>query len=174
MGTVHVIKTCAQRTQNGKIGVLCTSKTAYSTYQKKLIAQFAPDKKVYIKACPGLVESIESSNESSYESSLELFKPLYDLKRKKIDTLALGCTHFPLIIKLIQKTIGKEVLILDSGDAIARQVKKVLMKNESLKTTNKKIEGSTIFYTTANPKKFDIMTERYCGVKIKSHLIKIQ
>lgn len=169
VGTVPVIKTCARRTQNDNIGILCTSKTARSSYQKNLIAQFAPDKNVYVKACPGLIESIESSIEISHELS----KSLQYLKKKNIDTLALGCTHFSLITSDIQKIMGREVLVLNSSDAIARQVKKVLGSNETLKQANKKTKGITIFYTTANSAKFDIMIKRYYNVKSKSLLLEI-
>lgn len=169
VGTVPVIKTCAERTQNNNIGVLCTLKTARSSYQKKIIAQFASDKNVYVKACPGLVELIESAD----ESSSELSKSLEYLKRKNIDTLALGCTHFPLIRKRIQKIMGDKVLILDSSYAIARQAKRVLENNKTLRQINKKTKGTTIFYTTANPPMFDIMIRRYLGKNFKSKLLKI-
>ena len=67
--------------------------------------------------------------------------------------------------------MGKDVLVLNSGDAIARQVKKVLKNNKNLYINNK--QGKTFFYTTADSKKFDIMISRYTDQKIKSELIKI-
>ncbi|MEX0877492.1 MAG: glutamate racemase [Candidatus Spechtbacterales bacterium] len=169
VGTVPVIKTCAKFTKTGKIGVLCTPQTAESPYQAELIEKFASDKEVYVIACPNLVEEIETGNFK--ESSAALSKPLSILLSKDVDTLALGCTHFPLITETIKIITGKKIKVLDSGDAIARQTKKVLKANKSLNNSNKK--GQTLFYTTAKSQNFDIIASRYAGYKIKSESILI-
>ena len=171
VGMVPVIKTCAEQTKNGNIGVICTPKTARSAYQKKLILRFANDKNVYVRACPGLVELIESDSKTNLDSLPKLHKALSYLKNKNIDTLALGCSHFPLISDNIQNLIGNNVLILDSGGAVARHMKRVLKNNKNLYKSNHK--GKTVFYTTAKPKEFDIMISRYLNIKTKSKLLKI-
>jgi len=171
VGIVPVIKTCAEQTKNGNIGIISTPKTTKSAYQKNLIARFANDKKVYVRSCPGLVELIENKSEENLDSLPKLQKALSFLKNKQIDTLALGCSHFPLIADNIQNILGKDVLILDSAHAVSRHVKRVLKNNKDLYKTNHR--GKTIFYTTAKPKEFDIMIKRYLHLKNKSKLLRV-
>lgn len=165
IGTVPVIKTCVEKTKNRNIGVLCTTKTANSAYQKKLIREFAINKNVYIKACPGLVELIEKGDINKENYKAVLLDPINYLENQNIDTLALGCTHFPLVKNEIQAFFTKKPLILDSGKAIARQVKRVLKNNKLLKITPEK--GSLQVFTTSNHKKFGIIVSRYVDQKIK-------
>lgn len=169
VGTVPVIKTCAKQSKTGKIGVLCTAKTANSAYQKNLILKFTSNNDVSIVTCSNLVETIEENNLSKNYGVLK--KPLKRLLEKNIDTLALGCTHFALVSDSIKELMGKDVLVLHSGDAIARQVKKVLKNNKNLCINNK--QGKTCFYTTAYSKKFDIMISKYINLNTKSKLISI-
>ena len=171
VGMVPVIKTCAEQTKNGSIGVICTPKTARSVYQKNLIARFANDKNVYVRACPGLVELIESNSKTNLDSLPKLHKALSYLKNKNIDTLALGCSHFPLISENIQNLIGNQVMILDSGGAVSRHIKRILKNNRDLHKSNHR--GKTTFYTTAKPKEFDTMISRYLNSKNKSKLLKL-
>lgn len=171
VGAVPVIKKCAELSKNGKIGVLCTPKTAGSQYQKNLIQQFTANKKVYVRAPTRLVETIEAGDMANETIQASLQAPLSYFKNKNIDTLALGCSHFPLVGEHIQKIIGKNVLVLDSGNAIARQVKRILTKNKT--TTLDKHAGTTTFFTTANPKNFDIIGSKYLRSNICSKKVDI-
>ena len=171
IGMVPVIKTCVEQTKNGNIGVICTPRTARSAYQKKLITRFANDKNVYVRSCPGLVELIESIKGHTVDSLSELQKALSYLKNKNIDTLALGCSHFPLVKDNIQNLAGENVLILDSGGAVSRHIKRVLKNNKDLYKSNHK--GRTQFYTTAKPREFDIMIKRYLDLKSRSKLLRV-
>ncbi|MDX1607985.1 MAG: glutamate racemase [Candidatus Spechtbacterales bacterium] len=169
VGTVPVIKTCAEETKNGKIGVLSTPKTAASKYHKNLINDFADDKDVYTIAVPNLVEIIEEGK--FHARTLELVTPLKILQKKEVDTLALACTHFPLLSDTIKDVVGEEILVLDSGEAIARQVMRVLEANEQLKSGDK--PGETLFYTTKDNKNFDEMLKKYLNEEYRSKLINI-
>lgn len=171
VGTVPVIKKCAQLSKNGNIGVLCTPKTARSHYQKNLIHSFARGKNVYVRAPARLVEMIEAEDMTNKTIQTSLQVPLSYLKNKNIDTLALGCSHFPLVSKHIQKIIGENVLLLDSGHAIARQVKRVLTRNKMIKRSKR--EGTITFFTTANPKNFDTIGSKYLHSNIYSKKIDI-
>lgn len=171
VGTVPVIKKCAELSKNGNIGVLCTPKTAHSRYQKNLIQQFASDKKVYIRAPARLVETIEVGGGANKTIQTSLQAPLFYFKKKDIDTLALGCSHFPLVGEYIQKIIGKNVLVLDSSDAIARQVKRVLTRNKTMVRGRRK--GTTTFFTTANPKNFATIGSKYLHSNIYSKKVDI-
>lgn len=151
IGTVPVIKTAAEKTKKGKIGILSTVQTSKSRYQKDLIKKFAKDLEVLNIGTDKLVPLIEKGK--NVDSILpQILKPF-----EKIDVLALGCTHFPLIKDKIQKILGSKVLILDSGAAIARQVRRVLKHNKIL-TGNKKFKR--YFYTTGSEKLYNIEAER--------------
>lgn len=151
VGTVPVIKKAAELSKNGKIGVIATSSTNKSQYQKKLIKKFASGFLVSNLAQDGLVELVENL-ELSVEKIIPLLaKNLRILKNRKIDVLALGCTHYAFLKPHFKNFFGKKVLILDSAGAVARQVRRVLKNNEALA---KKTKASYYFYTTGDLGKF--------------------
>lgn len=142
VGIVPVIKTAVEKTKNKKIGIFSTKVTANSKYQKELINQFANNYQVLNVGSSTLVSLIENLDFNNLDKVLK--KELEPFKNKKIDTLALGCSHFPLVKKEIQKILPY-VLILDSADAVARQVNRILKHNKILSKSHK---PSYNFYTT--------------------------
>ncbi|MDX1535747.1 MAG: glutamate racemase [Candidatus Spechtbacterales bacterium] len=160
VGTVPAVKVCAAETRTGSIGVLCTPKTANSTYQKNLIKKHAGEKNVLIRACPGLVEKIEKGDVS--QDTLE--EHLYFFKDKNIDSLALGCSHFPLIRAEIQNYLGSGISIVDPAPAIAKQTKRIV---NNLKMLSKD-EGSSYFYTTGTEHQFNSMIKKHLNKAINS------
>lgn len=145
IGVVPVIKTAVSLTKNKRIGVLSTTRTANSTYQKKLIKKFAKNCKVFVHGTDELVPLIEKGKTSGTEIDKILRIVLAKFKREKIDTLALGCSHFPLLEPEISRILGSDVLLLDSAGAIARQVGHVLQNNFLLAKTKKPTHK---FFTT--------------------------
>lgn len=156
VGTVPVIKTAAKKTKIKKIGIFSTIRTANSNYQRNLIKKFASGIKVLNIGTDKLVPLIEKGDHVKMIQII-LHQELKPFINAKIDVLALGCTHFPLIKHKIQKILGPKVLILDSGPAITRQVRRVLKHNKLL-TTNK--NAKRYFYTTGNEKLYNIKAER--------------
>lgn len=134
VGVVPVVKTAANLTKTGVFGVVATEFTIQSYYHKELVKKFAADKKVINQPCPGIVELIEKDDIGGNTARIErlLRKYLMPLLEAKIDVLALGCTHYAIIRDLIQKIIGHDICILDSGEAVACQVKRVLTNNNCL------------------------------------------
>lgn len=120
IGTVPVIKTAAEQTKNKKIGILSTVRTTESHYQKDLIEKFAEECEVSTVGTDTLVPLIEKGS-SEEEIATVIERVLAPFKKINIDVLALGCSHFPVVKKLFQEILGKNVQILDSGGAIARQ-----------------------------------------------------
>lgn len=147
VGTVPVVKTAAKHSKNGRIGILSTSGTAKSKYQKDLIEKFAKGKHVVNIGTDELVALIEQGKDVDGVLPT-ILKPF---KKANIDTLALGCSHYPLIKKEIQQELGSRVLILDSGAAIARQVHRVLTVRSALTNLEK---SSYAFYTTGDLSRF--------------------
>lgn len=133
IGTVPVIKTAAEISQNKRIGILSTSQTSKSALQKMLIQQHAKDFTVFEHGTDDLVPLIEKGTFEGKIIDSALHKVLDVFKKEKIDTLALGCTHFPLIKESIQKQLDK-VTLLDPGAAIARQAERIL-KNNAIENT---------------------------------------
>lgn len=156
VGTVPVVKTAAEKTKKRKIGILSTVRTAESRYQKDLIEKFAKDLEVLNIGTDKLVPLIEKGDHVKMIQIIlqQELKPFVDAR---IDVLALGCTHFPLIKAKIQKILGPKILILDSGPAIARQVKRVLEQNKIL-AANSLVRH--YFYTTGDEKLYNKKAKR--------------
>ena len=144
IGIVPVIKTAVKSSRNKKIGVFSTAVTAESKYQKDLIKEFAKDCSVINEGSSRLVPLIEKIDFEGVNKVLS--QELRIFKDSKVDVLALGCSHFPLIKNRIQKHLPN-VLILDSGDAVVRQVQRILEHNKMLSNSD---NASYNFYTTGS------------------------
>src|SRR5256885_11305863 len=145
IGTVPVIKTAVGVTRNKRVGILSTTRTAQSQYQKNLIRTFAKDCSITNIGTDELVPFIEKGEMTSEKLDYVLRNVLAVFQKEQIDTLALGCTHFPFLRKQIQTLLGEQVTLLDSGGAIARQVKRVLEHNNAL--SDKEKVDYTLFTT---------------------------
>ena len=151
VGAVPVVKTAAEQTKNCKIGILSTTRTAKSKYQKDLIERFAGNCEVINFGTNKLVPLIEEGeNNTSIIRIIEV--KIQPFKDAGVDVLALGCSHFPLIRDQIQKILGSKVLVLDSGEAIARQVKRVLQGR--IQRANLSNKPWHEFYTTGKTERF--------------------
>ncbi len=135
IGVVPVVKTAAHDTKTGHFAVLTTEFTAKSSYHTDLIKQYAKDRHVTTIGCPNLVTLIEDGTVSGRVIHEELSKLLSPVKKSTIDIIALGCTHYPFIIREIQSIIGKNVRLLDSGEAVARHTKRILEHNNDLRVS---------------------------------------
>jgi len=150
VGVVPVVKTAASLSKTKKFGILATELTAKSVYQQRLISSFASDCEVFSVGNTDLVTMIENGQKDSNNVKELLERFLIPLTDKKIDVLVLGCTHFPFLRSVIQKIAGSHVLILDSGEAVGRQVNHIL-EHEEIQTPDKK--PLYHFYTTGNAQK---------------------
>lgn len=171
IGTVPVVKKAVEITKNGRIGILSTISTAESEYQKQLIKKYAENMHVINIGCDKLVPLVEQGiiNGRSVEEAVAL--DIGEFKKNKIDTLALGCTHFPFIRSVLHKLLGEDVQLLDSGSAIARQVKRILEHNVSLADT---LGGSHLFFTTGNAENFKNVAKKLLGSTITTEIREIE
>ena len=170
IGSEPAIKPATQITKTGVIGVLATRKTVKSRRQKNLIDSLAWGKEVISLDCSELTPLIEKGEIDSPKTLEVLRKYLLPLKRKKIDVLVLACTHYPFLKKQIQNIIGLEVKIIDSGKAIAKQVKRVLEEN-NLSSDQRKAKKQ--FFTTGDPKEFQIIANKFLGFPIKVNTVNL-
>jgi glutamate racemase len=147
VGVVPVIKTAVRDTSSGKIAILSTEFTAKSRYLANLIKKFASHVEVKSIGCPNLVTKIELGYSDQPDFIKELEEILKPVKESKIDVVGLGCTHYPLIRGTFTRILGDNIKILDSGDAVARQVKHILDTN---KTISGQSESKFSFFTTGD------------------------
>lgn len=164
VGVVPVIKTAAAVTKTGKFAVLSTSYTANSMYQRKLIQAHAQDCQVMSIPCPTLVTYVEKGDVSSQAMRKDLTRILEPVLHSDIDTVVLGCTHFPFLTESIQRVLGSTIRLLDSGGAVARQVVRVLEQNKALAT-----KSNPVYYyvTTGNAMKVSGVATKLLGESIQ-------
>jgi glutamate racemase len=115
--------------RNFNFGVIGTRATVTSRIYEKKIIEKHPQAKVYSVACPLLVPLVEEGWLNKPETSMIVRKYLLPLKTRQIDTLILGCTHYPLLKKVIQRKIGKHVQLIDSSISVSGSVKAFLARN---------------------------------------------
>lgn len=149
IGIEPAIKPAATNSKTQKIGILATKGTLNSELFYKNVEKFQ-DIKIIEQIGYNLVTLIENGEMNSPEMSDLLQKYLTPMIEQNIDYLVLGCTHYPYLIPQIQKIIPKNIKIIDSGEAVARQTKSILENKVGFRNS---LEKSTqIFYTNANPK----------------------
>jgi glutamate racemase len=114
------------RSRSARIGVIGTRATVASRVYEKKIVRMQPRAQVYATACPLLVPLVEEGWVRKPETAMVVRKYLHPLKTRRIDTLILGCTHYPVLRRVIQRKIGARVLLVDSAEAVAGQVRAYL------------------------------------------------
>lgn len=117
-----------QLTRSGRIGIIGTRATINSGVYERKITAANPACKVISQACPLLVPLVEEGWINKRETKMILRRYLHSLKDQQVDTLVLGCTHYPLLKHLIQPRIGKKVRLIDSSAATAAYLKTFLEK----------------------------------------------
>ena len=122
------VEKAVQQSQSGRIGVIGTRATIGSGLYERLITEKNGDAKVVSKACPLLVPLVEECWLNSRETKMILRRYLSHFTNYQIDTLVLGCTHYPLLASLIQHRIGKRVQLIDSSEATALHLRDSLSK----------------------------------------------
>lgn len=126
VGMEPAVKPAAEQTQSGTVGVLATPATFQGKLYESVVNRFASGVDVIQQTCPGLVEQIETGQINSKETHALLSTALQPLIDKNIDTLVLGCTHFPFVIPMIKKITGSSISVIDPSPAIARQTGRIL------------------------------------------------
>ncbi len=153
-------------TKNKNIGVIGTRATINSGAYRSEIIKRMPDARVFSQACPLLVQLVEEGWLDDYVTILTLKKYLHDLMKEKIDTLILGCTHYPLLQESITKVVGPEVKLIDSGKETARAVKQMLSEKKLLNTEGKSREDR--FFVSDIPAKFEEIGSRFLGQPLRN------
>ncbi|MGB2698497.1 MAG: glutamate racemase [Candidatus Zixiibacteriota bacterium] len=165
-------KAAVNSTRNGKIGVIGTSGTIASGSYHKAIKKISKKLSVFSYACPLFVSLAEEGfldKKATHLIAREYLKPL---KKHGIDTLILGCTHYPLLKKVIARVMGDGVTLINSAEETAIELKESLLKEGLLNQTSK--ASVHRFFVSDQPEKFIQVGQRFLGKKIrKAQLVDI-
>jgi len=126
------VRTAAQITRNGRIGVIGTKGTIESGAHARALAEIYPEFQMFGQACPLLPPLIELGKLDTPETRMVVEHCLRPLQEQGIDTLVLGCTHFPFVRSLIAQTIGEDVRIVDPARETVRELQKILAEKQEL------------------------------------------
>ncbi len=152
-------------TQNKKVGVIGTMATVDNEAYSKALKRTGVKIDVFEKACPLFVPLAEegwTKHKATYEIAEEY---LTELKGRNIDTLILGCTHYPILADVIQKVVGENVKLIDSGIAAAELVKAEIERIGLI--NNSHSFGNREFYVTDIPKKFKEIAELFLSSPVE-------
>lgn len=149
VGVEPALKPAHNQTRNGRIGVLATSLTLKGDRFSLLVEKYGADVQVFTQPAPGLVELVENGELDTPEAEKLLRQYLTPLLKEQVDTLVLGCTHYPFLRETIEKICGPSVTVIDTGLAVAKQTLRVLEQNRILNP--KTSGGKEAFYTSGDP-----------------------
>ena len=161
VGMEPAVKPAAETTHTGKVGVLATPTTFAGELYASVVERFAGGVTLYQDACPGLVEEIEKGNLDGPETRRILEKALVPMLAGGIDTVVMGCTHYPFVIPLIEEITGPEVRTIDPAPAVARQVRRLLAHQNRLNPAG--AQGVMQFYTSGDPEALAGLLPRLLG-----------
>lgn len=147
IGIEPAIKPAANQSETQKIGILATKGTLNSELFNRQVENFS-NVKILEQVGHGLVELIESGKIDSEEMRNLLKNYLRPMIAENIDYLVLGCSHYPYLIPEIKKIIPNHIKIIDSGEAVAKQTRIILEKNNLLNSSTEK--GKNIFFTNSD------------------------
>jgi glutamate racemase len=136
------------RTKNGRIGIIGTRATVKSDIYRRTITGLHPDFQVFSQECPLLVPLVEEDWTNKRETKMIIRRYLHPLQNSQIDTLVLGCTHYPLLKDLIQARIGRNVRLIDSSVEAARHLQKMLTLHPDLVKQNGASLADHIYYVS--------------------------
>jgi glutamate racemase len=155
------VEAAIQITKNKRIGIIGTTATINSNAYSKMIKEANMEIEVWGQPCPLLVSLVEEGWIDDDITRLTIRKYLQPLLEHKIDTIILGCTHFPVIKDLLQEEVGQHITLIDSGTETAKKVKSMLEELSIKKTETN--TGSAQFYVSDIPSKFDEVGTRFLG-----------
>lgn len=157
-------------TRNGHIGVIGTHGTIESGAYEKDLLRLNPDVKVTSKACPLLVLIVENNLIKTSEARRVTEEYLNPLKNAGIDTLILGCTHYPLMADIIQDVMGKDVTLISSAKEIARE-SKALFNKENILNPSEDRKGKHRFFVSGKPHSFEETGKKLFEDNLKAYQV---
>ena len=155
-----------RKTKTNRIGVIGTTATITSNAYAHTIHQLDPDLKVFSLACPLFVPLADegyTDKKATYLIAKDYLQTMIELE---IDTLVMGCTHYPLLREVIAETMGDKVTLIDSGVETARVAERMLEDNNLL--TDSIVAGEYKYFVSDVPDKFSQVATRFLGREISN------
>ncbi len=147
------VKPAAENTLSGVVGVLATPATFQGELYASVVERFAKDVTIMQSTCPGLVAQIEAGKLDDPDTIAILRDAIEPMLEKGIDTIVLGCTHYPFVIPQIKRIAGNAVRVIDPAPAIARQTARLLQERGWL--ANSETIGRRDYFTSGELDKFE-------------------
>jgi len=157
-------KLAEQVTKNNRIGVIGTHATICSNAYARAIKQLNADIEVISKACPLFVPLAEEGFVNHPVTKLVAEHYLTEIRRQDIDTLVLGCTHYPILRQVIEETIGTGVLIIDSAEAVALKTRELLGESGLLNPSHHALVPHLL--VSDLPLKFSMLYQLFMGTEL--------
>ncbi len=161
-----------KRTKNNRIGVIGTAGTIKSGKYEEIIKSISPDTKVFSTPCPMFVPLVENGYAESEAARLIAKDYLTSLKKEKVDTLILGCTHYPLLKGVISDIMGEEVTLLSPGELTALDAREYLLKKDIL--SERQTGGKNEFYVSDSVENFAQLGSTFLGSDIGAEVHKTE
>lgn len=162
VGMEPAVKPAAEQTTTGAVGVLATPSTLHGELYASVVERFAQGVEILTATCPGLVAEIEKGHLDTPKTRHILTEAIAPMLAKGVDTLVMGCTHFPFVIPLIQLIAGPGVRVIDPAPAVARQAARVLEQQGLLGEADH--PGTTRYYTSGDPANMERLLPRLIGL----------
>lgn len=161
VGMEPAVKPAAEGSRTHRVGVLATPATFQGALYASVVERFASGTTLFQDTCPGLVQEVEAGRLDGPETRRILEKALRPMLENQIDTVVLGCTHYPFVIPLIQQIAGPGVQVIDPAPAIARQTQRLLESRGWLSRETDK--AGLHFFTSGDPQQFTALLPRLLG-----------
>jgi glutamate racemase len=161
VGMEPAVKPAAERTHSQQVGVIATPATFQGELFARLVERFAHDTVVHTQVCPGLVERVEAGLVDDPETETMLRGYLDPLLAVGIDSLVLGCTHYPFLRAAIERVVGPEAEVIDPAPAVARQAGRLLAQQGALRDG---AQGQVVYFTSGDPSVFKARLRRLVAI----------
>jgi len=180
VGMEPAVKPAATLTKSGVVGVLATPATFQGELYNSVVERFGTDVEILQDTCPGLVQQIEAGAIHSPKTETILREALEPMITQGIDTIVLGCTHYPFVIPIIQKIVGDQITIIDPAPAVAKQVKRIWLKQTQASDQalshhlghSAHDPSETIFYTTGDVQAFQKIIRKYYHIDAQTNAVR--
>jgi len=165
VGMEPAVKPAAEASKNGVIGVLATVGTLKSAQFAALLESYGRSVKVVTQACVGLVECIERGELDAPKTKALIRQYTLPLLAEGADTIVLGCTHYPFVKEAIREVVGDKITLIDTGMAVAKQLRRQLEEKGLLSVSQQKAEVH--FWTNSEAENAEQVIEVLWGVSTK-------
>jgi glutamate racemase len=163
VGMEPAVKPAAESTHSQVVGVLATPATFQGELYASVVDRFAREVRILQNTCPGLVEQIEAGKLDDPATLKILHKALDPMIVAGVDTIVLGCTHYPFVIPQIQQIVGPQVQVIDPAPAVARQTRRLLAQYDWL-NLHEEVPVEPVYYTSGVPDGLAATLKAWLGV----------